>query len=1199
MSTSKSRPSFGGTHSTPEVPVGITVTGLPNRSTNLERDVRAAEFPDLYVGARTQEVLDRLISAIEDPQRTRAWSLTGPYGSGKSTLGLIIDALLAPAGSRHGRAMELLHEANGTLAERLLGARKITSPTGFLGAVVTARREPLVSTLIRALHVAVTRRWARKIPNAVKTVMQGLEHGGSAEILCAVQMLCQHGPLLLVIDEFGKTLEHLAVQAGSSDNADDLYLLQELAELGAGTSGLPLYMFTLQHLSFLDYAARTTTLQTREWAKIQGRFEDIAFTTHPGDTLQLLVRSLDHDGLNPTGVALVEQQSQAAERLWPDLGLQGVLPADRVLLTRLYPLHPLTALAAPLLAAQVGQNDRSLSGFLTGDEPHTVHRFLATHASANAQRASTVRLSHLYNYFLASGRTTVLASANASRWIEIDVRLSEAHALPAEDMEILKTVGLLNLIDSSGALRASADMILFALNDPADASNSNYRRALLKRLDTLTRKGFLVYREFSDEYRVWQGTDTDIKARVEELREQCDDAVVADLVATRVPVAVVAGRHSQHTGLLRHFVTAVSTTGNPSLTGPSIGDPADGLLLYHLGPPDTVPAITSGLPAVVGTTAGFREVVDAGRQLWALQELLLDPVLDSVARREVSERSLQAAAHLAQALAAAFSPGNPDTNWTLLRCPPDSDMLRPDPAPLKARSLAGVVSVACDISYDQCPTVHNEMLGRHQLTSQGAKARRELLTAMIEHPAQKYLAIDGYGPERAMYSGVLAPLGLHEAISRDGDESDTEAQYRFCPPDPGTSLHPAWTELEGRLTGATEQTSLADIISSLVAPPFGIKSGVVPLVVVTALLLRNEDLAIFEDGTYTPAISAEIVERLVKAPSRFTVKAIPNSQGQRKALLSHLDELLEIQDGNLAHPEVRRNSALLSVTRALLEKARTLTSYTVRTTQISPSAVAVREALLTTTDPDHLLFTALPVAVGHPPVPASARTRQQTARECALAIVDAVSELTAFQQAQRSQVVSTIGQAFRLSAATGELRRDFRARVRGLQDVLIAPDLKGLVRHVLSEGTSDDEWLDPLIIRICGAAIGNWTDAQAQHFPRQAKEMARSLDRVTYLRQGVTLDDDAEGFRAQLVTVTSPDGAEERALVNIPDHLSNEASIFAARCLEQAHETLGADGARILLASLARTLLLDETPHTSEDLLKVESSPLRQKTVHP
>ena len=64
-------------------------------------------------------------------------------------------------------------------------------------------------------------------------------------------------------------------------------LLQQLAEAGQG-SGLPIFLLTLQHLSFEDYLAGAGGPRRREWAKVQGRFEDIAYVESARQTRALI-----------------------------------------------------------------------------------------------------------------------------------------------------------------------------------------------------------------------------------------------------------------------------------------------------------------------------------------------------------------------------------------------------------------------------------------------------------------------------------------------------------------------------------------------------------------------------------------------------------------------------------------------------------------------------------------------------------------------------------------------------------------------------------------------------------------------------------------------------------------------------------------------------------------------------------------------
>ena len=432
---------------------------------------------------------------------------------------------------------------------------------------------------------------------------------------------------------------------------------------------------------------------------------------------RLIRRSLAHDDLDDAGRELIRRHAVASSDAWSRLGLHGVLPADKGLFAALYPLHPLTAAAAPLVASQIGQHDRSLSRFLAGDEPHTVERFITAHGTTNATSATTVRLSQLYDYFFASGRTTMLASASASRWIEIDLILSQAHGMDDQDLQILKTIGILNLIDTSGALRACQGTVLFALSDPVDASDDDIRKALLSRLNNLVERGFLVYRAFSDEYRLWQGTDIDLRVRIDEARDRCDDHSVIKMVAGQLPGAVVAGRHSQRTGMLRHFITVATDPGTDVLSGPGVNDPADGILVFHFGDKHDLPEVRSLLPVVVGTSKNAGAVLDAGREVIALNELLEAKDLDAVARREIAERAGQAHTELASTIAGAFGPGQPGARWQLITATDTGE----DAIDLTARSLSGIVSAACDIAYPHTPQIRNEMLGRHQLL---AKARR-------------------------------------------------------------------------------------------------------------------------------------------------------------------------------------------------------------------------------------------------------------------------------------------------------------------------------------------------------------------------------------------------------------------------------------------------------------------------------------------
>jgi energy-coupling factor transporter ATP-binding protein EcfA2 len=1187
-----------GDHRAGELPAGITLIGSELRSTNLERDVRDPHLDALYVGARALDVLDRVANALDDRKRTRAWSFTGPYGSGKSTLANLLDALLGHAPSRYAEARAAVEATSPGLASRLVHGRDAFAPHGFLGAVVTARREPLARTVHRALRAAADRKWKQDLPRAVSDAFAACEAHDvptAENLLETSAALCGTGhPVLLIIDEFGKSLEYLAAAGDSGSAEGDVFLLQLLAEKGAGRSGLPLFIFTLQHLAFSDYAAHSSPLQTKEWAKVQGRFEDITFVPNLGDAVHLLLRRLDHSAVTGPGHHLIEQQARASAQAWARHALNAVVDISAEMFAGLYPLHPLTVVAAPLLAAQIGQHDRSLTGFLASDEPNTVRRSLETACATQPVQAATIRLPQLYDYFFTSGRTTIMASANASRWLEVDNRLNEAHGLPTEDQDTLKAIGILNLIDADGIMRATPAMIQFALEDPIDASTPGRFSTLQSRLQRLVTDGFLVHRSYSDEYRVWQGSDVNIDARVKEnaTRIAASDVVgyLGKHLGTVLPAAVVAGAHSQRTGMLRYFRTAISHHGE-KFDGPeATSDAADGMMVYHLGTLNMLPVINSELPVLVGTTKDPEAILQAGIALVALEELLHDSTLDHVAAREVQERIADMAQEIGSRLDGGFNPGSEQSVWHLWN---RGDDISAAPGEIiRKRSYAALVSYACDKIYRHTPHVRNEMLGRHELTSNAARARRELLTALLRQPDLPVLGFDQnrYTPERAMYHGVLEYLGLH-GISEEGTSITTGDTFAVCAvrrPDSrkNASAIAVWEALDKALAGATQPTPIAEINRTLMAPPYGVKAGVVPILMISALILHTEDIALFEDGSYCPRLTPEIVERILSdnGPSRFKVKAAPVGDGQRHFVVTALAAALGIPP---APSRSARNPQLLAITRAMLERITTLSPYARHTRQIGQQAVAIRGVLSVATDPDELVFSAAPRALGFDPVPVHARTDEETAAAYIARLTQSLDELTNADTALRQEVASVIGREFRLPADLAALRCGLTQRLHGFANAPLELPLRGFVTRVLNENLPDEDWLDPIIIRLTNKALGDWTDENVENFQLLVRQMARALDRVSHLyeinhgQSSPAPQDTAAAARPQeivtrLLTLTTPDGTEARTLIHLPEHARSKAEALAANVMEQAKTQLGADGGRILLAALAERLTADE-----------------------
>ena len=267
------------------------VTSRFRRSVHLERDFYGENPLDGYVLTVTaRETLQRLIAALEGESTSKAWSLTGPYGSGKSAFALFAAKLLgAPKSPTTQAAMMPLKHGDESLWDRFIGL-DLHRQRGFCPVLISGERSPISLALLRGLKRGLTafsslpvRRDAIQSTSLqpllldIQKQLEAAENGTlphASEITdlfeFATHQIGMEGGagLLLVVDELGKFLEY----AAHDPEYGDLFVLQSLAEFATRSRQTPLLMLTILHQAFEQYAQRLAASQREEWAKVQGRF---------------------------------------------------------------------------------------------------------------------------------------------------------------------------------------------------------------------------------------------------------------------------------------------------------------------------------------------------------------------------------------------------------------------------------------------------------------------------------------------------------------------------------------------------------------------------------------------------------------------------------------------------------------------------------------------------------------------------------------------------------------------------------------------------------------------------------------------------------------------------------------------------------------------------------------------------------------
>lgn len=1140
-----------------------------------ERYLRAANLEahqdqaDHYIPtSRALEVLRRLVHSVGDSTAGRSWSLTGPYGAGKSSFALFLRTLLGPAGDRREVAERALRAADGPLYEALVDARvAVGAADGFVLATTTCQQEPLADSLLRALVKGTDARWPKRKPAAVSAALKSAQASRSARAIAgAVRAIAEHAPVLLILDEFGKTLEHFAARASERvDVSADLFVLQELAEQATGAQAAPIFTFTLQHLAFDDYVRQASAQQRREWGKVQGRFEDVSFLESAEQSLRLVAGALDDSAISPSLSKRRRNWAKASFAAAREVGIANHLPGGADTVMRCYPLHPIALLTLPELCGQLGQHGRTLFTFIASAEPGTARSFLeSTQVPKSSQSLPAITLSDLFDFFAGAGQAMAL-SIGGSRWREIHERVREASNLDQQDLAVLKAVGLLNLMSNALGLRASPDLVSFALSDPAGPADPTWR----SRLEDLESRGFLTFRSFADEYRLWQGSDVDLRGRVADAREQLRSTNAADLLARlHSDTPVIAARHSQEVGMLRYFAVGYTDDGSRLLPELAKDDPADGMLVYHLGADESAAQLEIGSdrrPVIVVTSDRARQVRDAAIEVAAALAVLdqQEVLADRVARRELQDRVADARNRLAQALANAFRAGVDGVHFRQVTSGGLSEPLS------AAHGLSSLLSAVCDEAYCQSPQIRNEMLGRRELTSQGAKARRELIEAMIERPDDDKLGIQGYGPDRAMYEAVLKHTGIHVQSGEIwGFRAPTAPQLRSV-----------WGAMAQFIDAASDSPDSVDhLYERLTAPPIGLKEGPIPVLLVAYLLQRMDDVAIYEAGTFQPNLTSDLVERLVKAPQRFALKSF-STRGNRVQILAAISSATaSLGVGGLSPlSQTRlRNETVLAVAAPLLNLVRRMPVYTRKTSRLSERTLAVRNVLREAREPDRLLLVDLPAACGFDGA-AWLKPTAATIAKFGKDLSSALDELNGAYETQLFEIRDLLAAALQLPADVPTIRDWIAPRAADLEGKVLDGKLQSFVFNLADDSTDPQGWLERIGLVVTNKAVELWLDEDRVAFRSVLAERVASFLRVQALHFEAKSQSLAEPFIARKLTYTTPEGVEQSRVIYYDETAGAGLDELVDEVLGRAETLIGGPHGREALTALLVERMLKPT----------------------
>ena len=888
--------------------------------------------------------------------------------------------------------------------------------------------------------------------------------------------------LVLVIDEFGKVLEH----AANHNPEKELYLLQKIAEFANGADRQMLFITSL-HQNFGAYAKDLSREQLNEWTKVKGRFKEIPFVEPIEQTLQLAAQkyTVQHD--KPTkAIKKLWKLAQETHMVSPEFTLQSA--------EQIYPLDPFSAYVVTSAIRKYGQNERSLFTFLASKGNGSVSDF-------SPKENLTYNLVDVYDYIVYNFQSYIRdTNVDIMNWNAMQVAIERVEGQVWEDHEqmiaaigLTKAIGLLNLFGVAG----------FKL-DEKQFSEYAQSAMMITGADEIIRKleekKIVRYATYRERLMLFEGTDVDIEAEIRE----------ASLVVPR-PVAFVdelnvffnkrispVKAHFYQKGTPRFFDYLVLDV--PMNISPS-GDTDGYIELIFSTQKDILDVVKkastdSDNALIFAVFLNTNNIVDHLHNI-KKYSYLLDRVLDKndrVAVSEIKKMKEYEESLLNKAISDNLFSYRGRVVWVFNG---------KEQCVESHRDFNRLISTVCDKVYPLTPVLSNELCNKHKLSGTISAARKNYLVQLVEHNQETDMGFpeDKFPPEKTIYYSLLKSTGLHIK----GEFADKPSNDGFMP---------IWQACEDFLsTTVNKSRKVSELIKLLSNRPYKVKQGLLDFWIPTYLFMRRQEYALYDSntGAFIPNVNMEFFELLQKHPSDFEVKKFA-VDGVKLGFFNQYRRFV-----NLGDEFAITNTSFIETIKPFLAFYARLNDYTKHTRKLDhESTLRFREVLSKAKDPEKAFFEDLPEALGFDK---NQLKQEEFINQYGDIVQRAIRELRTCYTQLIDRIEQCVVEGLRLDSYDyNEYILEIRKRLANIKTHLLTDKQREFYQHATTEYDNRIQWYQSICYTILEQRLDTMRDEQEEKLTEDLVYMFRECEKYADISKVLDENDKSDAYSIDMVT---------------------------------------------------------------------------------
>ena len=1136
----------------------IKIDNRFEKSVNLTLDLYVQDKIDGYIPTRSSvNILDSYINEVRSFSGNRATVLIGPYGKGKSHLLLVLLSILSqtcqmsaikklvqrisavnPDAASHisdvmenqGQFLPVLINASGNNSLNQAFMRGLTS------ALVRDGLDDVIPDNYYTESVKMLLNWQQNFPDTYKlfqrklnketidsfikklesydekaleffrAVYPELTSGGmfnpliDNEVISVYQSVNRilrekHGyaGIYIIFDEFSKYIEGHAVEGF----ADDMKILQDMCELCNASKDEQLHLTCVAHKSIKTYGAALSAEILNSFKGVEGRLKEVYFVVSSQNNYELISDAISKTPAFDSWAKGNQLYADLIEKSYALKAFSSLFtPGDynEIVGKGCFPLTPVAAMLLLNLSEKIAQNERTIFTYIASKDANG----LARHVE-KSKNDKFVGVDSVYDYFVPLFKEEVQVGIH-HEWLKADYALSQIKT--AVEAAVIKSIAVIRMINNADEITASEKFITLATG----LNKADIQIALAH----LSDRKLIEFKARTGAYEFKNNVGVDIEQAIADcMKKRFSKAdpcsVLANVVKERY---ILPKKHNQTFCMTRYFNFAYMTYAQymnlkdlSYLTWPNR---PDGVIVMMM-PSEEIdraaveahtkeisdPCLITCLPNVSVTCDEIAKYYLAVSSLHNNSTFIEDNLVIKKELEKLAEETIIAL-----------------NEWVKNTYYPLQNIYSMDgPIAIGPKGLNRLVSDICDTAYHFTPRINHELINRHEVTAQVAKARNTILDELLNgKDVSKY--DNGTSAESTIFRAVMIHTQSDENMRRV--RAELEQFFASC---------------------VNQKKSFDIIITRLTRAPYGMRLGVLPFYILDSLL-RLENMPIIYLNKKEVVLDLETVNNIVKHPKDYSLYV--ELETVQKAEYVHALETL-FSDYSEYCREVDKKNRLAKISCMMQSWYRSLpqTSKTFedpdRDDQDIKSIIAFRKLFTDIyLNPREIIFERLP------------KIFKSTATTDTIAAVQVVkNEIDSHIHFVRETAIKIIRDTFGFAEETN-LQQSLLTWYDNLPEVaknsIFSARVSSLIEYIQAVDTGDtDDIASKIVRKTTGMFIEDWKSGFESKFKDELKE---AVDEVLSKKENAV-------DTSQKILLMSDDGTSvERFYDFDAENLSATATFF-------------------------------------------------------